>query len=190
MLSSLSTIYEIVVFTSSEKSYADSILNYIDKDHVWIHHRLFREDCVEVSKDVFIKDLRVLGRDLKNVVLVDNAPYAFGFQLENGYPIIPFYDCKEDEEIKKLTQYLLQISNADSVLLENRRKFRLNEILDVNVEKFIKYYYSASSDVGSSERSSESFRADTEEDPAVSHKIKSVLSEYQKAMDLLYKTGT
>lgn len=38
----------------------------------------------------------MLGRDLKNVVLVDNAAYSFGFQISNGIPIIPYYDNKSD----------------------------------------------------------------------------------------------
>jgi CTD small phosphatase-like protein 2 len=46
---------------------------------------------------VYVKDLRVIGnRNMNDMLLVDNAAYSFGFQLENGLPIIPFYDNKED----------------------------------------------------------------------------------------------
>jgi CTD small phosphatase-like protein 2 len=39
--------------------------------------------------------LRILkNRDLETVLLVDNAAYSYYFQLENGIPIIPFYDDK------------------------------------------------------------------------------------------------
>jgi CTD small phosphatase-like protein 2 len=30
------------------------------------------------------------------MVLVDNAAYSYIFQLDNGIPIIPFYDSKSD----------------------------------------------------------------------------------------------
>lgn len=40
---------------------------------------------------MYVKDLRVLGRDLSGVVLVDNAAYSYAFQLDNGVPILPFY---------------------------------------------------------------------------------------------------
>lgn len=41
--------------------------------------------------------MRILGdRDLKDVVLVDNAAYSYGLQLDNGIPIIPYYDNKKD----------------------------------------------------------------------------------------------
>ena len=54
-----------------------------------------------------MKDLRVIGnRNMKDMLLVDNAAYSFGFQLENGLPIIAFYDNKDDQELKHLTQYM------------------------------------------------------------------------------------
>ena len=54
-----------------------------------------------------MKDLRILGnRQLKNIVLVDNSPYSFGPQIENGIPIIPFFYNKEDRELYNLIGYL------------------------------------------------------------------------------------
>jgi TFIIF-interacting CTD phosphatase-like protein len=35
------------------------------------------------------------------MVLVDNAPYSYIFQLENGIPILPFYKG-EDYQLPKL----------------------------------------------------------------------------------------
>lgn len=49
-----------------------------------------------------MKDLRVLGRSLSNVVLVDNAPYSYLMQLDNAIPIIPYYRGKDDEELISL----------------------------------------------------------------------------------------
>lgn len=49
-------------------------------------------------KSVHVKDLRVLcaDRSLKDMVLIDNAAYSFGYQIDNGIPIIPYYDNKND----------------------------------------------------------------------------------------------
>lgn len=56
---------------------------------------------------IHIKNLEVLGnRDLKNVVIIDNAVYSFGYQLDNGIPMIPFYDNRSDKELVLLMQYL------------------------------------------------------------------------------------
>lgn len=54
---------------------------------------------------MYVKDLRIFEhcRRMEDIVIVDNAVYSFGFQLENGIPIIPFYEDKEDEELLHLT---------------------------------------------------------------------------------------
>jgi CTD small phosphatase-like protein 2 len=36
-----------------------------------------------------------LNRDLKDVVLVDNAAYSYSFQLDNGIPVLPYYEGKD-----------------------------------------------------------------------------------------------
>ena len=41
-------------------------------------------------------------------MLVDNAAYSYGLQLGNGIPIIPYYDNKDDTELKSLMGYLLE----------------------------------------------------------------------------------
>jgi RNA polymerase II subunit A small phosphatase-like protein len=54
-----------------------------------------------------IKDLRILlGRDLKNVILVDNSVHSFAYQVENGIPILPWYSDMGDTELLKLMDYL------------------------------------------------------------------------------------
>lgn len=40
---------------------------------------------------MFVKDLRVINRNLSDMILIDNAAYSYSFQLDNGIPIIPFY---------------------------------------------------------------------------------------------------
>lgn len=45
---------------------------------------------------MYIKDLRIINRNLSEVVLVDNAAYSYAFQLENGIPILPYYEGTND----------------------------------------------------------------------------------------------
>lgn len=69
--------------------------------------RLYRDHCLQTAEGIYIKDLRILkNRTLKEVVIVDNAVYSFGYQLDNGIPIIPFYDNPKDEELLHLVHYL------------------------------------------------------------------------------------
>ena len=96
-LEKMSKLFEVVIFTASHSCYANVILNYLDPFNKLVAHRLFRESCIEKDQ-VFIKDLRVFSnRDLKNIVIVDNAAHSFAYQLPNGIPIIPFYNNQEDK---------------------------------------------------------------------------------------------
>ena len=58
---------------------------------------------MNTEEGVYIKDLRIIkNRNLKDIVIIDNAVYSFGFQLDNGIPILPFYEDKSDEEMLHL----------------------------------------------------------------------------------------
>lgn len=70
-----------------------------------------------------MKDLRILGVDLKNVVLVDNSAYSFGLQLDNGIPILPFYEDESDDELLHLSTYLQVIASSEDMRIQNRRAF-------------------------------------------------------------------
>lgn len=103
--------YEVIVFTASHKWYADVILDYIDPEKKYFQHRLYREHCIPTQDNVYIKDLRIFeGRDLKDLIIVDNAVYSFGSQLSNGIPILPFKFDKEDTEFKCLMEYIESIA--------------------------------------------------------------------------------
>ena len=70
----------MVVFTASHKAYADVVLNFLDPTGELIEHRLYRESCMQTEEGVHIKDLRIIkNRNLKDLVIVDNAVYSFGF---------------------------------------------------------------------------------------------------------------
>lgn len=78
------------------------------------------------EEGVYVKDLRVLGnRNMHEMVLVDNAAYSFGYQIDNGIPVIPFYDNKTDQELKHLIPYLKFLSNAKDVREINKITFKM-----------------------------------------------------------------
>ena len=58
---------------------------------------------------------------MKDVVIVDNSVYSFAFQIDNGIPIIPFYNDKADEEMLHLVYYLNCLAGVDDVRDQNRQ---------------------------------------------------------------------
>lgn len=133
--------FEVVVFTASHKWYADSILNYIDPEGKYIQHRLYREHCIKSDDNVYIKDLRVFkGRDLKDLIIVDNAVYSFGAQLSNGIPITPFKDDKDDREFLCLMNYLDMIKDVEDFRIPNKEAFKMEQVYRFNLGSYIHYY--------------------------------------------------
>jgi len=128
ILKEVSQHFEVIVFTASHSCYANVVLDYLDPQGQYVHHRLFRESCVVTDEGVYVKDLRILGnRNLQDVVLVDNAAYSYGYQVENGIPIIPFYDNKEDQELKHLIPYIMSLSNVKDCREVNKQTFKMQQ---------------------------------------------------------------
>ena len=136
-LTQISEVMELIVFTASQRSYADAVMNYIDPTRTLIHHRLYRENCI-VSDRVHIKDLRILAnRSLKDVVLIDNAAYSYGYQIDNGIPIISWHDDPDDRELLYLTQYLKSLLTVDDVREVNQATFHLSTFYSDYSEEFL-----------------------------------------------------
>lgn len=132
--------WEVVVFTASCKNYADSILDYLDPENKYFPHRFYRETCWLTPEGVYVKDLRVFHQwDLKDIILIDNAVYSFGFQLDNGIPIFPYYKGKDDKQLLYLKDYLKSIVKKD-IITELKKTFQMTYLYNSDIDSFLDYY--------------------------------------------------
>lgn len=121
--------FEVIVFTASQQVYANELLNLIDPEGKYIHHRLYRESCLAVEGN-YLKDLNVLGRDLSKTVLVDNSPHAFGYQVDNGIPIESWFDDPHDSELLKLERFLRTLHDVKDVRTAVKWKFQTFQLVE------------------------------------------------------------
>jgi len=128
-LTAVSKIFEVVLFTAACKEYADQILDMIDPDNHLFHHRLYRTSCQECIPNpsipeakVYVKDLRVLGRDLRDVILIDNSLLCFAYQLDNGIVCNPYKGSLDDTELVTMIEILTVMNKFPQ--MDVRRMFR------------------------------------------------------------------
>ncbi|KAJ3097423.1 hypothetical protein HDU96_000388 [Phlyctochytrium bullatum] len=106
--------FEVVVFTASLSKYADPVLDMLDKHRV-VKHRLFRESCLH-HKGNYVKDLGQLGRDLKDVIILDNSPASYIFHPTNAVPISSWFNDPNDTELLDLIPFLEDLKLVDNVM--------------------------------------------------------------------------
>ncbi|XP_078169856.1 uncharacterized protein LOC144564185 isoform X1 [Carex rostrata] len=123
-LERVASLFETIIFTASQSIYAEQLLNVLDPKRKLFRHRVYRDSCVFVEGN-YLKDLSVLGRDLSHVIIVDNSPQAFGFQIDNGVPIESWFDDPNDRELLSLLPFLESLAGVQDVRPLIAQKFNL-----------------------------------------------------------------
>ncbi|MEQ2299199.1 E3 SUMO-protein ligase SIZ2 [Ameca splendens] len=120
-LQKMGELFECVLFTASLAKYADPVADLLDQWGVF-RARLFRESCV-FHRGNYVKDLSRLGRDLNNVIIVDNSPASYIFHPENAVPVQSWFDDMNDTELLDLLPFFEGLSKEDEVygVLQNLR---------------------------------------------------------------------
>ena len=142
-LEKMSKRYELVIFTASISRYANPLLNVIDKMG-YVPFRLFREHCTLINT-TFVKDLNLLGRDLKDIIILDNNPTAYSLNHYNGFPIKSWFNDKNDDELLKITPVLEFLSYVPDVreyikkiVVQNQVQFDIAKQVIINYNNNLK----------------------------------------------------
>lgn len=120
-LQKMGELFECVLFTASLAKYADPVADLLDQWDVF-RARLFRESCV-FHRGNYVKDLSRLGRELNNVIIVDNSPASYIFHPENAVPVQSWFDDMNDTELLDLLPFFEGLSKEEEVygVLQNLR---------------------------------------------------------------------
>ena len=125
-LINMSKYFEIVIFTASLSKYANPLLDIIDPKKV-CSYRLYRDHCTLIN-GIFVKELKRLNRNIKDIIIVDNSPTSYAFNPQNGIPIKSWFEDKNDNELEKLEPFLKFLSKVDDIKLYIPSIVKDNEI--------------------------------------------------------------
>ena len=120
-----------MLFTAAIPEYARAVASKIDPDNKIFRYIFTRANCLQTKNGFFIKDLRLLGRDLSKVIIVDDLIHSFGFHIDNGIPILEFRGNPKDEELLYLTEYLLELSTKKDIISYHRHYIKVREVLTI-----------------------------------------------------------
>ena len=105
--------FELVVFTAANQPYADYVIDQIDKQKNVVH-RLYKESCSDLN-GATVKDLSLLNRDLKKIIIIDNSRISSLLQPYNSIPVNTWTEDKSDSELLQIAAELLPHANDDNV---------------------------------------------------------------------------
>lgn len=109
----MSKIFEVVIFTASILNYALPLVEKLDRKKIGFNV-LSRRQCTLLNNNYY-KDLSRLGRDLKDVIMIDNSPQAYAWQPANGLPIISWFEEPRDNQLSKMIPVLERLASVDDV---------------------------------------------------------------------------
>ena len=113
-LKKMKSIYELVIFSFGTLEYVDSVIKIIEKNEKFFEHILYRQHAT-VNNGEYIKDLSLLGRNLKNILIVDDISQVFKLQEKNGICIKAFYgDIVSDRNTLKILGKILEKVRFDA----------------------------------------------------------------------------
>ena len=112
VLDALQNHFELILYTCGTAAYAAAFAESVEKNggKKYFDHILSLQHCLfSMENEIYIKDLKILeeGRNLKDVIIVDNTIQSFFLQLSNGIPIYDYTGDKSDNILPILSEYLI-----------------------------------------------------------------------------------
>ena len=107
--------YELILFTSATHEYVDPIVKFIEKDEKYFDYILYRNHLSYDEKGEYFKNLNLLNRNIKKIIIVDDCENNFKLHKSNGICLKPFYG-DSDNVLNLLSRILIKMKiDADKI---------------------------------------------------------------------------
>src|SRR5262249_16031075 len=121
--------FRVAVWTASSADYAAEVLTEIFPDvhqleFAWSRERCTRRVDPELQTRYWTKDLKKLSRRgylLDQILVIDDTPRKLERNYGNHIGIPPFHGDRDDGELEKLQEYLVQLKDVNDVRTVEKR---------------------------------------------------------------------
>ena len=116
-LTMIKPYYELISFSSEPDTITNSIIKEIESKEKVFDYNFRREHCI-LYDNTLVKDISLIGRDIKNIIIVDDNEKSYQLNEENGIKISKFEQNKGnssriDNALFELKKILILIYKAN-----------------------------------------------------------------------------
>ena len=131
-LHEMKLIYELIILSDNPKEYAEPIIDIIQKKEKYFSYILYNKCIITNNKGEKLKDLNLLGREMKNLIVIDITNKYYKLNKENVICIKSFNGDgnKDKNTLKILGNFLKELQNdsektGDIRISLNKLKYKL-----------------------------------------------------------------
>ena len=108
-LNMMKDIYELIIFSFESNSFIDSVVDMIEEKNKYFDYILYANQFTLNNNGSLVKDLESLGRNLKNIIVIDSKSHLDNKYKNNLILIKGFYGNNLiDINLLKILGYILQ----------------------------------------------------------------------------------
>ena len=124
-LEDMQELYELIIYTSADRVYADNIINFIEQDQLYFSHRLYQLQCLRRGNKYLFKNLELLcsNRSISDIIIVDNLVINYSLSVRNGIPILDYKGDDNDYQLVHLAAYLRKLATETNLQEAINRDF-------------------------------------------------------------------
>jgi TFIIF-interacting CTD phosphatase-like protein len=125
-LQEMKQIYELILFSNNSFDYISNILKHFSNNEKFFEYILTNNQII-FEEDDSIKNIDLLGRDLKHIIILDKVQSQLKLNKENIIYVKPFYgDAANDQNILK---------NLNELLKKIRYEIEDNDNIKLSIKK-------------------------------------------------------
>ena len=114
-LKEMKKIFELIIFSSGTVDYVNPIIEIIENDEKFFDFVLYRNHITLDEDGNNVKNLELIGRNIKKIIIIDDIPRYFKLQKDNGINIKPFLgNIASDKNTLKTLAYILKKIRNDA----------------------------------------------------------------------------